>query len=82
MESGLECENCQISNACAWCTGYCYQDGNIHKKTTYHCNMHRAAALACKYLLKITNNNNYSINIPDEISLNIISKEELDKIKI
>lgn len=81
MEKGLECENCTISNGCAWCTGYCYQCGDINKKTTYHCDMHRAGALACKYLLKLTKNNSDDINIEDEIALRIISQEELEKIK-
>lgn len=79
--SPQKCLDCPIGTGCAWCTGYCYQCGDIKHKTLFNCQTHKAQALACKkYYHDIKDWENYDkINIPDEIALEIISQEEWDK---
>ena len=79
--SPQKCLDCPIGTGCAWCTGYCYQCGDIKHKTLFNCQTHKAQALACKkYYHDIKDWENYDkINIPDEMALEIISQEEWDK---
>lgn len=79
--SPQKCLDCPIGTGCAWCTGYCYQRGDIEHKTLFNCQMHKAQALACKkYYHDIKDWETYNkINIPDEMALEIISQEEWDK---
>lgn len=68
-QSTEECLNCPIESGCAWCTAYNYQEfGTIKKRSTYHCDMHKAASLASYYLMKDNTNN---INKP--IDFNYVS---------
>ena len=79
--SPQKCINCSIGSGCAWCTGYCYQRGDIEHKTLFNCQMYKAQALACKkYYHDIKDWETYNkINIPDEMALEIISQEEWNK---
>ena len=40
--SPQQCLNCPIASGCAWCTGYCYQRGDIYHKTLFNCLTHKA----------------------------------------
>lgn len=76
--SPKKCLECPISSGCNWCTGLCYQEGDISSRTTYTCEMHQAAALAARYFYKKINNEIYK-NISlrkKEDCLKIISQEE------
>ena len=79
--SPQKCIDCSIGSGCAWCTGYCYQRGDIEHKTLFNCQMYKAQALACKkYYHDIKDWEMYDkINIPDEMALEIISQEEWNK---
>lgn len=77
--SPQKCLDCNYNSGCSYCTGLCYQDGDITKRTIYHCQMHQATCLATKYFYKITRDKNSfdKINIPVlEDSLKIISQDE------
>ena len=56
------------------------------ERTTYTCEMHKAAALANvyywnKYYIKKNLNKKFINNVPDNWSLNIIDKNELNLLK-
>ena len=87
-QSTEECINCPIAEGCAWCQAYNYQDsGNFHHRATYICIMHKARALANAYFwnlcyLKHGENYRFKIWLPEEECLKIISKEELELLKV
>ena len=82
-QSTDECFYCPIARGCAWCSAECYQRfGTPNKRNTSSCWMHRARSLANVYYW----NKKYQQEgvarvferyLPDEISLKIISSEEL-----
>lgn len=74
--SNEECLNCPIATGCAWCTAYCYQCyGNFDKRTTFHCLMHVAEALAAKYL-EIKTNGKSNLVIPYDKGIKILPSED------
>lgn len=88
-QSTDECFNCSIAEGCAWCQAYNYQasGGDINKRATYICIMHKARALANSYYwnLKYRHNNEkkrMKIWLEDEKALEIIAPEELALLKL
>ena len=83
-QSTNECLYCPIADGCSWCQAYNYQcSGNVNKRATYICCMHKARALAnCyfwnKYYRKINDNHHrFKLWLPDQECLKIISQNEL-----
>lgn len=84
-QSTDECIYCPIAEGCSWCQAYNYQHsgGDINKRATYICIMHKARALGnCYYwnmYYRLTNQNKrMKLWLPDDEALKIISQEELD----
>lgn len=49
-QSTNECWFCAVGKGCGWCSAYNYQiNGNVDKRCTFHCKMHKARALATVY---------------------------------
>lgn len=69
------------------CSAYNYQEfGTPDKRATYICEMHKARALAnayywSKYYKKMNPSKSFKFCVPDEWSLKIIDKDELDMLK-
>ena len=86
-QSTDECFYCPIAKGCSWCSAYNYQvHGTVNKRATFICIMHKARALANIYFWnklynKIGIDKIFKNYLPDEESLKIISKTELDIIK-
>ncbi len=86
-QSTEECINCSIAEGCSWCQGYNYQDsGDFNHRATYICIMHQARALANAYYwnkcyIKHNDKERMHLYLEDEKALQIISLEELNKIK-
>lgn len=79
-----KCKNCPIGSGCSWCTAYNYQYyGDMTKRTTFICDMHKAAALASKYFYLLTNNKkDYDIiKITKDLALDVITPDEWEKIQ-
>lgn len=79
-----ECLTCPIKSCCSWCSAYNYQYyGDISKRTTFICQMHKAAALGSLYCAKINNDYDSYIknNVTKEIALEIISEEEWENLQ-
>jgi len=46
-QSNQECMNCEVASGCAWCQGFNYDDsGDLFKRATYICKMHKARVRA------------------------------------
>lgn len=86
-QSTDECFYCPIAGGCAWCSAYNYQEtGTPDKRVTYSCDMHKARSLANvyywnKYYRKNGIDNVFDLFCPDEWALEIVTEEELNKIK-
>ena len=87
-QSPLSCLNCSIAEGCAWCQAYNYQHshGNINKRATYICIMHKARALANSYYWnsyyrKNNINKRFKLYLSDKEALEIINQEELIMLK-
>lgn len=86
-QSTDECFNCPIASGCGYCSGYNYEVfGTANKRTTFTCIMHKARILALSYLWntyyrKHGFTKRYKLNIPDNWALEIITEEELNKLK-
>ncbi|MDE6040015.1 MAG: radical SAM peptide maturase, CXXX-repeat target family [Muribaculaceae bacterium] len=89
-QSTKECMECPISQGCAWCSGYNYQEfGTANKRATHICEMHKARVLAnlyfwAKFKLRYPDDIEegcHEWNIPDEWAEAIIGKDECDMIK-
>lgn len=82
-----ECFFCPIAGGCADCAAYNYQDsGTVYHRATYICEMHKARCLVNAYYwamfyAKYEPNKKFVLRMPDEWSLKIIPKEELDMLK-
>ena len=79
IKSPEKCINCKINSGCSWCIGYCYQKlGTLTERVTYICDVHKAGALATKYLAKRTKDQESfnKININYSEVEDIISFEE------
>lgn len=85
-QSTTECIECPIAAGCGWCTAYNIQEtGVFDKRVTYICKMHKARALANMYfwnkiMIKYPNNNLSKIFVPENIALEIIDKDEYNKL--
>lgn len=84
-QSTEECLYCPIAEGCSWCQAYNYQDsgGDLNKRATYICIMHKARALANCYFwnmyYRLHNLNiRFKLWLPDEEALKIITQEELN----
>ena len=79
---GTECENCPISQGCADCAGYSYEVlGDIGKRTTFICDMHKARVLAQVYYrnkayAKTGKKKPLAMNCPKEWAVGIVSDAE------
>lgn len=86
-QSTDECFDCPIASGCAWCSAYNYQvTGDINKRVTYICEMHKATILANSYYWNNLYKKNlidhtYHLYIPEEWALKIIDKEEYEMLK-
>lgn len=86
-QSTEECINCSIAEGCSWCQAYNYQDsGDFNHRAIYICIMHQARALANAYYwnkcyIKHNDKERMHLYLEDEKALQIISQEELNKIK-
>ena len=86
-QSTDECFNCPIAEGCSWCTAYNYQTfGTVDKRATFICIMHKARCLANvyfwnKWYRKQNLEKRFKNNMPDDWSLEIIDKDELDMLK-
>lgn len=86
-QSTDECFNCPIAEGCSWCTAYNYEvSGTPDWRATYICPMHKARALVnayfwSRYYLKNNIKKKYTLHVPDDWALEVISQEELDMIK-
>ena len=85
-ESTDKCFYCPIAEGCAWCSAYNYQvNGTPDSRATYICCTHIARALAnayywCKWYEKKGVIKSYELWVPEEWALNIITKEEWDRL--
>lgn len=85
----VDVEHTYVANGCIVhnCSAYNYQvNGTPDSRVTYICDMHKARSLANSYFWntwyrKTGNSKRFKIYCPDEWALQIISKEELDKLK-
>jgi radical SAM peptide maturase (CXXX-repeat target family) len=86
-QSTDECFNCPIAEGCSWCTAWNYQlFGTPDKRCTNICIMHKSRALFNayfwnKYYKQKGLDKAFEMHIPDEWALEIISQDELDKLK-
>lgn len=86
-QSTDECFYCPIGSGCAWCSGWNYEYfGELNKRCTNICNMHKARVLANvyywnKYYQKNNINKHFDLNLPDDEALKFISSEELNMLK-
>ena len=85
-QSTKQCFYCPIASGCGWCSAYNYQvTGDVNKRVTFTCEMHKARALGTVYYW-----NNYfkknniddvmNLWVPREWGEKIIGKEEYDKL--
>ena len=66
-QSEQKCLECFCSAGCAWCSAYNYEYyGTIFKRTTFHCELQEACAIATQDLYNKLNQQN-KINIPQSI---------------
>lgn len=85
---GTECENCPISEGCADCAGYSYEVlGDVGKRTTFICDMHKARVLAQVYYrnkayAKTGKKKPLAMNCPKEWAEGIVSEEEYQMLEV
>lgn len=85
-QSTDECFNCHIASGCAWCSAWNYQEtGDINKRSTNICWMHRARVLANtyywnKYYQQNNINKSFILYLDRNIATNIIDNSEYDKL--
>ena len=81
-QSTKECIECPIAKGCAWCSAYNYQYfGELNKRATFICVMHKARALANVYFWNtyyrmLRKGKRMKCNVPKEWALDIISEDE------
>lgn len=81
-QSTDECINCPIASGCAWCSAYNYEYfGELNKRATHICIMHKARALANvyfwnKYYRLMGEDKKMKCHVPKEWALEIIPEEE------
>lgn len=81
-QSTEECFNCPIASGCAWCSAFNYDCfGTPDKRTTYHCEMHKARVMANIYYWnqlyrKLGLEKRFAMNVPKGWALKIIDRQE------
>ncbi len=81
-QSTEECFNCPIAQGCSWCSAYNYDVyGTANKRTTFHCEMHKARVMANVYFWnklykKVGVLRQYPMNVPKEWVEQIASEDE------
>jgi uncharacterized protein len=87
MQSTDECFYCPIGRGCGTCSAYDYErNGTPETRVTFICPMHKARVLAnCYFWNKVYRKEGlpqrFAYHVPDEWALNIISQEEIHKLK-
>lgn len=83
-QSTNECNACEVSSGCGWCSAWNYQVyGVTNKRYTGICNVHKARVLACCYYynkrsLLLKDCLPKAINLSKEDALHFLSIDELD----
>lgn len=86
-QSTEECINCPVASGCGWCSGYNYEYfGTPNKRTTFICWTHKARSLATAYYYNkgyhlMGEDERFTIYLPKEDALQIISEEEWELLK-
>lgn len=81
-QSTKECIECPIARGCAYCSAYNYQYfGELNKRTTFTCEMHKARALANvyfwnRYYHETGSDKRMHCNVPRDWALKIIPEDE------
>ena len=81
-QSTDECIHCPIAQGCSWCSALNYEVyGELNKRSTFICVMHKARALANvyfwnKYYRLMNMDKRMKCHVPKEWALDIISEEE------
>lgn len=80
--AGTKCETCPISDGCGDCIAYSYEvTGDVGKRTTYHCDTHKARVLAASYhqnrrYREHDSDQRYALNIPYDWAREIVDDNE------
>lgn len=86
-QSTEECINCPVASGCGWCSGYNYEYfGTPNKRATFICWTHKARSLATAYYYNkgyhlMGEDERFTIYLPKEDALQIISEEEWELLK-
>lgn len=86
-QSTNECINCPVASGCGWCSGYNYECfGTPNKRATFICWTHKARSLATAYYYNkghhlMNEDERFTIYLPKEDALQIISEEEWELLK-
>ena len=86
--AGTKCEGCPIQTGCGDCAAYSWEmTGEIGKRVSYHCEMHKARVLAASYYrnkryILAKSKERFPMNVPEEWALPIIGKEEYEKLRL
>lgn len=86
-QSTDECFNCPVAKGCGWCSAFNYDCfGTADKRTTYHCEMHKARVLANVYFWnslykKLELEKRFELHVPDYWALAILDNDELAMLK-
>ncbi len=87
-QSTSQCFDCPVAKGCGWCSAFNYDCfGTADKRTTYHCEMHKARVLANVYFWnklyrKLELSKRYAFHVPDHWALAIIDNDELEILKL
>ncbi|MFI3165348.1 MAG: hypothetical protein R3Y45_03620 [Bacillota bacterium] len=77
-QSPQKCIDCPVAKGCGWCSAYNYDlFGTPDKRATYHCEMHKATALANAYYWN-KRFIEFEVGLPHEEVESLIGKEEAE----
>lgn len=77
-QSPEKCLTCPVAKGCGWCSAYNYDlFGTPNKRATYHCEMHKATALANAYYWN-KRFIEFEVGLPREEVESLIGKEEAE----
>ncbi len=77
-QSKEKCLTCPVAKGCGWCSAYNYDlFGTPNKRATYHCEMHKATALANAYYWN-KQFIEFEVGLPQEEVESLIGKEEAE----
>jgi radical SAM protein with 4Fe4S-binding SPASM domain len=85
-QSTDQCFYCPIASGCAWCSGYNYQIyGDVNKRATFICEMHKARCLANVYFhnsyhKKMNDGQVKDLWVPRQWAVPIIGEEEYNNL--